>query len=124
MNKGGLSCCEPSAVEQVRPDGKRRFRDSCRGRKVHASGYRQALGRRGDRVLGVTTARDERTDSISTLPAANVRANRAAVEALAPGAADRLLHYFEVANAGWGYTTRQYAVTAVRGRAATGGGHG
>jgi cyclopropane-fatty-acyl-phospholipid synthase len=41
----------------------------------------------------------------------NVRAAEDRLEALAPGTAAKLTHYLTVANAGWGYTTKHYALT-------------
>ena len=49
----------------------------------------------------------------------NLLARRAEAEALAPGLADRFIRYFEITNAGWGFTTRHYALTAVHSRALT-----
>lgn len=40
----------------------------------------------------------------------NVRANAAQLDAIRPGIAARLEHYFDVSNAGWGYTTKHYAL--------------
>jgi cyclopropane-fatty-acyl-phospholipid synthase len=45
-----------------------------------------------------------------------VAANRQTIEALRPGYADELLAYFDIANAGWGYSTKHYAITATRRR--------
>ncbi|GAA2402323.1 hypothetical protein GCM10010191_07220 [Actinomadura vinacea] len=42
---------------------------------------------------------------------ANVDAAAAELDALGPGLAGRLRHYLEIANAGWGYTTKHYALT-------------
>jgi cyclopropane-fatty-acyl-phospholipid synthase len=42
---------------------------------------------------------------------ANVRRNRPRIEELAPGYAAELERYLEIANAGWGYTTKHYALT-------------
>lgn len=42
---------------------------------------------------------------------ANVRAARDRIEELAPGYAAVLERYLETANAGWGYTTKHYALT-------------
>jgi cyclopropane-fatty-acyl-phospholipid synthase len=47
---------------------------------------------------------------------ANVRENAAAIDARDPGASARLTHYLEIANAGWGYTTKHYALVCRRGR--------
>lgn len=46
----------------------------------------------------------------------NVERNRAAIDAIEPGLSDRLLRYCEVSNAGWGYTSKQYAVVASKRR--------
>jgi cyclopropane-fatty-acyl-phospholipid synthase len=46
----------------------------------------------------------------------NVLRNREALEDLHPGIVEPLLQYFEIANAGWGYTTKQYAIVAGRSR--------
>ncbi|MFE5302092.1 SAM-dependent methyltransferase [Streptomyces sp. NPDC056632] len=43
-------------------------------------------------------------------------ANRDRIEAAAPGMADPLVHYLRVANAGWGYTSKHYALTAAKSR--------
>ncbi|GAA1854355.1 hypothetical protein GCM10009836_38030 [Pseudonocardia ailaonensis] len=40
----------------------------------------------------------------------NVRANRAALERIQPGIAAQLEHYLDISNAGWGYTTKHYAL--------------
>ncbi|QMU70697.1 cyclopropane-fatty-acyl-phospholipid synthase family protein [Streptacidiphilus sp. P02-A3a] len=42
--------------------------------------------------------------------------NRERIEAVAPGTAESLLRYLRTANAGWGYTTKHYALTAVKAR--------
>ncbi|WP_239313559.1 MULTISPECIES: cyclopropane-fatty-acyl-phospholipid synthase family protein [unclassified Frankia] len=42
---------------------------------------------------------------------ANVRASAADIERIKPGLAERLERYLEIANAGWGYTTKHYALT-------------
>lgn len=41
----------------------------------------------------------------------NVRAARQRIEELAPGYARELERYLEIANAGWGYTSKHYALT-------------
>jgi cyclopropane-fatty-acyl-phospholipid synthase len=46
----------------------------------------------------------------------NLAANRAAMQACSPGLADRLDRAFQVANAGWGYTTKHYALTCANAR--------
>lgn len=47
---------------------------------------------------------------------ANVHANRADLDGITPGLADRLTRYLQVANAGWGYTTKHYALVCRRAR--------
>jgi cyclopropane-fatty-acyl-phospholipid synthase len=46
----------------------------------------------------------------------NLAGNRDLVEACSPGLADRLDAYLQVANAGWGYTTKHYALTCTKAR--------
>jgi cyclopropane-fatty-acyl-phospholipid synthase len=46
----------------------------------------------------------------------NVERRAAQIDAVQPGMAERLAHYLKVANAGWGYTTKHYALTCRRGR--------
>lgn len=41
---------------------------------------------------------------------ANVRSARGRLEGFQPGLTDQLVRYLEVANAGWGYTTKHYAL--------------
>jgi cyclopropane-fatty-acyl-phospholipid synthase len=43
-------------------------------------------------------------------------ANRDRIEEVAPGRFDALVRYLRTANAGWGYTTKHYALTAERSR--------
>ncbi|HEY9845601.1 MAG TPA: class I SAM-dependent methyltransferase, partial [Candidatus Caenarcaniphilales bacterium] len=46
----------------------------------------------------------------------NIEHNRNLMEAMRPGTADKLLHYLEIANIGWGFTTKNYAVVATKKR--------
>ncbi|MCA1690740.1 MAG: class I SAM-dependent methyltransferase [Actinobacteria bacterium] len=46
----------------------------------------------------------------------NLRANEAEVEAVEPGLTGKFLRYFRVANAGWGFTIKHYAVICTRAR--------
>ena len=46
----------------------------------------------------------------------NAERNSAALDAIEPGLSARLLKYFEISNAGWGYTSKQYAVVASKRR--------
>ncbi|WP_460698273.1 class I SAM-dependent methyltransferase, partial [Nocardia thraciensis] len=49
--------------------------------------------------------------------ASRAAAHRDAIDARAPGLADDLQRYFTTTNSGWGFTTKHYALTAVRSRA-------
>jgi cyclopropane-fatty-acyl-phospholipid synthase len=46
----------------------------------------------------------------------NAERNREYLDEIQPGLCDRLLRYFEISNAAWGFTSKQYAVTASRRR--------
>ena len=46
----------------------------------------------------------------------NVRQRTDEIDAVRPGTAAQLAHYLEIANAGWGYTTKHYALTCRRSR--------
>lgn len=43
-------------------------------------------------------------------------ANRATIERVRPGGFDPLIRYLQTANAGWGYTTKHYAISARKAR--------
>jgi cyclopropane-fatty-acyl-phospholipid synthase len=45
---------------------------------------------------------------------ARAQANRDAIEEVAPGRFGSLVRYLQTANAGWGYTTKHYALTAAK----------
>ncbi len=47
---------------------------------------------------------------------ANAEKNRADIEALQVGKTDQLLRYFDICNAGWGLTTKHYALLGLRRR--------
>jgi cyclopropane-fatty-acyl-phospholipid synthase len=47
---------------------------------------------------------------------ANVEAKASEIDAIRSGMAEQLRHYLEVANAGWGYTTKHYALTCRKSR--------
>jgi cyclopropane-fatty-acyl-phospholipid synthase len=47
---------------------------------------------------------------------ANVQRNAAALDEIEDGLATRLVRYLETANAGWGYTTKHYALTCQKSR--------
>lgn len=46
----------------------------------------------------------------------NIERNYTSLEAIHPGIADKLLQYLEIANAGWGFTTKNYAIVATKKR--------
>jgi cyclopropane-fatty-acyl-phospholipid synthase len=46
----------------------------------------------------------------------NVRSNAERIDEVQSGMAERLAHYLEIANAGWGFTTKHYALTCRRSR--------
>ncbi|WNG18675.1 SAM-dependent methyltransferase [Cystobacter fuscus] len=46
----------------------------------------------------------------------NARRNSQALDAIEPNLSERLLKYFEISNAGWGYTSKQYALVASKRR--------
>jgi cyclopropane-fatty-acyl-phospholipid synthase len=43
-------------------------------------------------------------------------ANRATIEQVSPGSYQPLIKYLQTANAGWGYTTKHYAISATKSR--------
>lgn len=47
---------------------------------------------------------------------ANVEARAEQIDTIEPGMATKLVRYLEVANAGWGYTTKHYALVCRKGR--------
>jgi cyclopropane-fatty-acyl-phospholipid synthase len=51
--------------------------------------------------------------------ATRARENRERIEKAAPGTTDRLLHYFKIGAAAFGYTTKHYAFVAERSRMGT-----
>jgi cyclopropane-fatty-acyl-phospholipid synthase len=71
-----------------------------------------------DAGLSITGVDDLTDDYRRTIDAwlANVRANSAAIDAIQQGTAAALVRYLEVANAGWGRTTKHYALVCRRGR--------
>ena len=46
----------------------------------------------------------------------NALAHRVELDALEPGLTDKLVHYFDISNAGWGYTSKHYAIVGGRAR--------
>lgn len=42
--------------------------------------------------------------------------NRTELDAIAAGSASDLLHYFDICNSGWGFTTKHYAIVGARSR--------
>jgi cyclopropane-fatty-acyl-phospholipid synthase len=47
---------------------------------------------------------------------ANALANRDRLDAIEAGLTDKLVHYFDISNAGWGYTSKHYALVGARSR--------
>ncbi|MEO1338898.1 MAG: SAM-dependent methyltransferase, partial [Myxococcota bacterium] len=62
--------------------------------------------------------RDLTADYFKTIEAwgHQLQSNRDTLEARWPGIVERYQRYFDVANAGWGFTTKHYALTAARQR--------
>lgn len=79
------------------------------------SNYVRYMEDAGYSVVGL---RDLTSDYHQTIEAwrANLIRNRAQFEELAPGEYDSYIRYFEAANAGWGFTTKHYAVIGARNR--------
>jgi len=71
-----------------------------------------------DAGFSLSGLRDLTTDYHRTIEdwRANLLRNRAKFDAYAPGESDKYVRYFEAANAGWGFTTKHYAVVAARTR--------
>lgn len=64
--------------------------------------------------FSLTAVRDLTGDYFKTIECwrANVVRNADRIDAIDPGHSERLLKYFDLANAGWGYTTKHYAIGA------------
>lgn len=69
----------------------------------------------GFSVVSVDDLTDDYRRTISDWHA-NVAANADAIDSIQPGMAATLTHYLEIANAGWGYTTKHYALTCKKAR--------
>lgn len=69
----------------------------------------------GFSLVGLTDLSDHYARTIEDWRS-NALRNRAQLDALEPGLTDRLVRYFEASNAGWGYTTKHYALTAAKRR--------
>jgi len=71
-----------------------------------------------DAGFSVIAMRDLTADYRRTIEdwRANLLRNRAEFDACVPGESDKYIRYFEAANAGWGYTTKHYAVVGARSR--------
>jgi len=71
-----------------------------------------------DAGLSLSGLRDLTDDYHRTIEhwRSNVLERSHAIDKLEPGSAARLLRYFEASNAGWGHTTKHYAMTAVNAR--------
>lgn len=69
----------------------------------------------GFSVCGVDDLTDDYRRTIDDW-LANIAAHRGEIEAISPGMAATLAHYLEVANAGWGFTTKHYALVCRKAR--------
>lgn len=71
-----------------------------------------------DAGLSITGVYDLSEDYRRTIEhwLANVRAHARRIDEIQPGMAEQLTYYLEVANAGWGYTTKHYALVSRRSR--------
>jgi cyclopropane-fatty-acyl-phospholipid synthase len=69
----------------------------------------------GFSVVSVDDLTDDYRRTISDWQA-NVAASADAIDSIQPGMAATLAHYLEIANAGWGYTTKHYALTCKKAR--------
>jgi cyclopropane-fatty-acyl-phospholipid synthase len=85
------------------------------GELLPISDYVRFFEEAGFSLRGLTDLTDAMDRTIE-LWAENAERNRQAIDAIEPGETDRLLHYFEVSNAAWGYTAKQYALTASKRR--------
>jgi cyclopropane-fatty-acyl-phospholipid synthase len=85
------------------------------GEIIPLSSYLQLFEEAGFSLAG---ARDLTRDYAKTIDAwsENVRANAAELEQVEAGSVERLLRYFATANAGWGFTTKHYALSFDRSR--------
>ncbi len=124
LRKGGLaylseSCFRNAARERAfaeRP-GTLFVRDTIFGwgELLPVSRYVAWFEDAGFSLTGLTDLSDHYARTIEDWRS-NALRNRAALEALEPGLTDRLVRYFEASNAGWGYTTKHYALTAAKRR--------
>lgn len=69
----------------------------------------------GFSVVGVDDLTEDYRRTISDW-LANVATSADAIDSVRPGTAAELTRYLEVANAGWGYTTKHYALTCKKAR--------
>ncbi|MCG8422275.1 MAG: class I SAM-dependent methyltransferase [Proteobacteria bacterium] len=85
------------------------------GDMVPLSTYVRGFEDAGFSLVGL---RDLTADYHTTIEAwrANTLARSEEFEAIEKGSTERYVRYFETANAGWGYTTKHYALTASRSR--------
>ena len=85
------------------------------GELLPLSTYLELFESAGFSLIG---ARDLTADYAKTIEEwiKNVERNRDALEALESGTAERYLRYFSTANAGWGFTTKHYALILERSR--------
>lgn len=113
------SCFRNAAIEREfaeRP-GTLFVRDSIFGwgELLPVSHYVQCFEDAGFSLVGLT---DLTADYYRTIEhwRSNALARREQLDAIEPGLTDKLVHYFEISNAGWGYTSKHYALVGARSR--------
>lgn len=113
------SCFRNAAIarEFAERPGTRFVRDSIFGwgELLPLSHYVQCFEDAGFSLVGLTdlTAHYHRTIEHWR---ARALASREQLDAIEPGLTDKLVHYFDVSNAGWGYTSKHYALVGARSR--------
>lgn len=85
------------------------------GELVPMSTFVVAFEDAGLSLTGLTDLTDDYARTIEHWRA-NALAHRAELEAIEPGKTDELVRYFDICNAGWGFTTKHYALVGARRR--------
>jgi cyclopropane-fatty-acyl-phospholipid synthase len=83
------------------------------GELIPLSAYVEHLEEAGFSLRGLTDLTSHYARTIDAWQQ-NVQRNRDALEDLQPGVTEQLLRYFEISNAAWGFSTKQYAVVACK----------
>lgn len=113
------SCFRNAAItrEFAERPGTQFVRDSIFGwgELLPVSHYVQCMEDAGFSLVGLT---DLTADYGKTIEhwRANALANRDRLDAIEAGLTDKLVHYFDISNAGWGYTSKHYALVSARSR--------